>query len=175
MLGCRTDLFRPGRLVRVLHGVRAVLNRGRCRGYIYIYTWSRLLKALETGAGIISKSILVDNLNYVLLHGMLENADARSRQIVQTLRLTGYPGGKELASTRSPASFSISSAVASWSGDRGRAISPVRADSRIPNGEISFMKESILVGFAELGKRSITEQSMFRKWRLTSQQYSCLY
>lgn len=27
---------------------------------------------------------------------------------------------------------------------------PVLADSRIPNGEMSFMKESILVGFADL-------------------------
>ena len=36
------------------------------------------------------------------------------------------------------------------SGDRGRAINPVRADSKIPNGETSFMKESIRVGFADL-------------------------
>lgn len=27
---------------------------------------------------------------------------------------------------------------------------PVRADSRIPKGEMSFMKESIRTGFAEL-------------------------
>lgn len=54
-----------------------------------------------------------------------------------------------LASTRSAASIS-----ASWfgpySGDRGRAVRPVLADSRMPKGAISFMKESILEGFADL-------------------------
>jgi hypothetical protein len=35
-------------------------------------------------------------------------------------------------------------------GDLGRAINPVRADSKTPKGETSFMKESIRVGFAEL-------------------------
>ena len=60
-----------------------------------------------------------------------------------------YPGGSELASTSSSASFSISS-LAPCRGDLGRAISPVLVDSRMPKGEISFMNESILVGFAEL-------------------------
>jgi hypothetical protein len=32
---------------------------------------------------------------------------------------------------------------------------PVRADSRIPNGAMSFMKESIRVGFAELVIRQV--------------------
>lgn len=54
-----------------------------------------------------------------------------------------------LASTKSAGSIS-----ASWfgpySGDRGRAVRPVLADSRMPKGAISFMKESILEGFADL-------------------------
>ena len=60
-----------------------------------------------------------------------------------------HPGGKELASTTSSASFWTSS-FGPCSGDRGRAIKPVLADSRIPNGEMSFMNESIRVGFADL-------------------------
>jgi hypothetical protein len=44
------------------------------------------------------------------------------------------------------------------SGDRGRAINPVRADSKMPKGETSFMKESILVGFADLGIFSNDDQ-----------------
>lgn len=55
-----------------------------------------------------------------------------------------------LASTRSPASFS-SSSLGPYKGDLGRAINPVRVDSRIPKGAISFMKESIRVGLADLG------------------------
>lgn len=31
-------------------------------------------------------------------------------------------------------------------------MSPVRVDSRMPNGETSFMNESIRVGFAELDR-----------------------
>lgn len=54
-----------------------------------------------------------------------------------------------LASTKSPASFS-SSSLGPYRGDLGNAINPVRVDSRIPNGAISFMKESIRVGFADL-------------------------
>lgn len=54
-----------------------------------------------------------------------------------------------LASTRSPASFS-SSSFGPYNGDLGSAMRPVRVDSRIPNGAISFMKESILVGLADL-------------------------
>jgi hypothetical protein len=34
------------------------------------------------------------------------------------------------------------------------AINPVRADSRMPNGPISFRNESIRFGFAELGDQS---------------------
>jgi hypothetical protein len=55
-----------------------------------------------------------------------------------------------LASTMSSASLSISWSLGPYRGERGKAIRPVRADSRIPKGAISFMKESILVGFAEL-------------------------
>ena len=66
-----------------------------------------------------------------------------------------YPGGRELASTISPASFSTSSVIP-CSGDLGNAIKPVRADSRIPKGDNSFMNESIRVGFADLIKRSST-------------------
>lgn len=54
-----------------------------------------------------------------------------------------------LASTTSAASFSISS-LGSKRGDRGRAIRPVRVDSRTPKGPMSFMKESIREGLAEL-------------------------
>jgi hypothetical protein len=62
-----------------------------------------------------------------------------------------YPGGKALASTISSASITLlSCSFGPQSGDLGSAISPVRADSKMPNGAMSFMKESILVGFAEL-------------------------
>ena len=54
-----------------------------------------------------------------------------------------------LASTRSPASFS-SSSLGPYNGDLGSAMRPVRVDSRIPKGEMSFMKESIREGFADL-------------------------
>lgn len=54
-----------------------------------------------------------------------------------------------LASTMSSASLTASSAVPE-SGERGRAISPVRADSRMPNGAMSLRNESIRLGFAEL-------------------------
>ncbi len=57
-----------------------------------------------------------------------------------------------LASTSSSASRSNSS-FGPYSRDRGRAISPVRVDSRIPNGAMSFMKESILDGLADLCAR----------------------
>ena len=56
-----------------------------------------------------------------------------------------------LASTKSPASRSISS-LAAWRGDRGIAIRPVRAHSRMPKGAMSFKKASILAGFADLLK-----------------------
>lgn len=69
--------------------------------------------------------------------------------------MKSYPGGRELASTKSPASFSISS-VAACSGVRGRAMRPVRADSRIPKGDISFMKAFIRGGFAELYRSYIS-------------------
>jgi len=75
--------------------------------------------------------------------------------------LQAYPGGRELASTTSPASFSISS-LAPWRGDRGMAIRPVRADSMTPNGEMSFMKESILEGFADLRKVKQLAPSLLR-------------
>lgn len=54
-----------------------------------------------------------------------------------------------LASTTSAASFSASS-EGSVRGERGRAIRPVLVDSRIPKGAISFIKESIRLGLAEL-------------------------
>lgn len=54
-----------------------------------------------------------------------------------------------LASTTSAASFSTSSS-GSVRGERGRAIRPVLVDSRIPKGAMSFMKESIRLGLAEL-------------------------
>ncbi len=76
------------------------------------------------------------------------NAVARLRISEQTTFVI-YPGGRELASTKSPASRSISS-LAAWRGDRGRAMRPVRADSRMPKGAMSFRKASILMGFADL-------------------------
>lgn len=54
-----------------------------------------------------------------------------------------------LASTTSAASFSISS-LGSPRGERGRAMRPVRVDSRIPKGPINLRKESIREGLAEL-------------------------
>jgi hypothetical protein len=63
-----------------------------------------------------------------------------------------------LASTKSPASRSRSS-LGPYKGDLGNAIRPVLADSRIPKGAMSFMKESILVGFAELVSRQCREGS----------------
>lgn len=68
-------------------------------------------------------------------------------------RKNPYPGGSELASTSSSASFRISS-LAPYNGDLGRAMRPVRPDSRIPNGDISFMKASIRVGLADLSTMS---------------------
>lgn len=59
-----------------------------------------------------------------------------------------------LASTISSASL-MSSCSASSSGERGRAMRPVRVDSRIPKGAMSFMKESIRLGLAELGYVSL--------------------
>ena len=54
-----------------------------------------------------------------------------------------------LASTTSKASFSISS-FGSDSGERGRAINPVRVDSRIPKGVINLRNESMRDGLADL-------------------------
>lgn len=54
-----------------------------------------------------------------------------------------------LASTTSAASFSSSSLGSEERGERGRAMRPVRVDSRIPKGLISFRKESIREGLAE--------------------------
>lgn len=60
-----------------------------------------------------------------------------------------------LASTSSSASR-CSSSLGEYSGDRGNAIKPVLVDSRIPKGPMSFMKESILEGFADLDRVSMT-------------------
>lgn len=54
-----------------------------------------------------------------------------------------------LASTMSSASFAASS-IGPERGDRGKAIKPVRADSRIPKGATSLRYESIREGLAEL-------------------------
>ena len=54
-----------------------------------------------------------------------------------------------LASTMSSASFSISSSGA-LRGVRGSAVRPVLEDSKIPNGAINAMNESIRAGLAEL-------------------------
>lgn len=60
-----------------------------------------------------------------------------------------------LASTTSAASFSTSS-MTSVSGERVKAIRPVRVDSRIPKGPISLRKESIRLGLADLlGKKNV--------------------
>jgi hypothetical protein len=64
-----------------------------------------------------------------------------------------------LASTISSASLSISCSSGPYRGERGKAIRPVLADSRIPNGAISFMKESIRVGLADLYSLSTLEES----------------
>jgi hypothetical protein len=69
-----------------------------------------------------------------------------------------------LASTRSPASRS-SSSFGPYSGDLGSAIKPVRVDSRIPKGAISFMKESILDGLAELWL-DVSKDSQIRAFQL---------
>lgn len=74
-----------------------------------------------------------------------------------------------LTSMTSPASFSASS-LAAYSGDLGIAISPVREDSKIPKGVMSFMNESILVGLADL---NITKSAPFhtQSQLLTARQY----
>ena len=56
-----------------------------------------------------------------------------------------------LASTTPSASFSISS-FGDLRGVLGRAVRPVREDSRMPNGAIRAMKESIRAGLADLDK-----------------------
>ena len=86
-----------------------------------------------------------------------------------------YPGGRVLASTTSPASFSSSSAPPSR-GDRGKAIRPVRADSKMPKGDMSFRKASIRGGFAELHPMLAAIRAK-RRVDLTFQQcsYWCLY
>lgn len=78
-----------------------------------------------------------------------------------------------LASTTSAASFSRSSSC-SDRGERGSAIKPVRVDSRIPKGPMSFMKESIRDGLAELeaeGQSSIlyTKPSRSKTYSSTMQ------
>ena len=60
------------------------------------------------------------------------------------------PGGNWLASTTSSASFAVASSWGPERGERGKAISPVLADSKMPKGATSFMNESILEGLAEL-------------------------
>lgn len=50
----------------------------------------------------------------------------------------------------SSASLAIASSLIPCRGERGSAIRPVRADSRIPKGAISFKNESILDCLAEL-------------------------
>ena len=55
---------------------------------------------------------------------------------------------------------------------------PVRADSRMPKGEMSFMKESIRVGFADLCFGLVVvlcwaRMGEDRVAELTPQQYSC--
>jgi hypothetical protein len=67
--------------------------------------------------------------------------------------------------------------MASWSlgpysGERGRAMSPVRADSRMPKGAMSFMNESIRVGFAELYfRQSIPQYNGLETYTSTIQQF----
>ncbi len=93
------------------------------------------------------KHLVIQSISWELFFG--ERRRWSGTCFIQT-RVTGhYPGGKVLASTTSPASFSSSSAPPS-KGDRGKAIRPVRADSKMPKGDMSFMKASIRGGFAEL-------------------------
>ena len=54
-----------------------------------------------------------------------------------------------LASTTSSASFS-SSSPGLCNGVRGKAVRPVRDDSRMPKGAMRAMKESMRAGFADL-------------------------
>ena len=77
-----------------------------------------------------------------------------------------------LASTRSPASFS-SSSFGPYNGDLGNAIRPVLVDSRIPKGAISFMKESIRVGLADLENKLAHFLSLPIFDQLTLPQCSC--
>ena len=70
-----------------------------------------------------------------------------------------YPGGRVLASTMSSASFS-SSSFGAVIGVRGSAVSPVLDDSRMPNGAINDMKESIRAGLADLESVSESETTM---------------
>lgn len=64
-----------------------------------------------------------------------------------------------LASTISSGSLTWSLSLGPKSGERGRAMSPVRPDSRTPKGEMSFMKESIRDGFAELRVVSVPHET----------------
>ena len=77
-------------------------------------------------------------------------------------------------STTSSASFICASALGFSKGDRGSAMRPVRADSKIPNGAISFRNESILEGFAELAKVSKEQDALIKLAELTSPQCNCL-
>lgn len=98
---------------------------------------------------------MVDNSN---LKHQPESASQRIDKVGVSLLLllfelakSDYPGGKALASTISSASITLfPCSFCPSNGDLGSAIRPLRADSKIPNGAISFMKESILMGFAEL-------------------------
>lgn len=51
---------------------------------------------------------------------------------------------------------------------------PVRADSKMPKGEMSFIKASIRGGFAELYPMSVVMSGKKDLVELTFQQYSCL-
>ena len=80
-----------------------------------------------------------------------------------------------LASTTPSASFSISS-LGMRRGVLGRAVSPVRDDSKIPNGAIKAMKESIRAGFADLDEPyQLKTQALSIIGTLTAQQYSYSY
>ncbi len=68
-----------------------------------------------------------------------------------------------LASTISSASLIISCSLGPRSGERGKAIRPVRADSRIPKGAMSFMNESTREGFAELDDMLVWSQRRGRR------------
>lgn len=65
-----------------------------------------------------------------------------------------------LWSTKSSASRCRSS-FGPYKGDRGNAIRPVLVDSRIPKGAMSFIKESILDGFADLSQDQHISVSAF--------------